>query len=171
MNLTWTIGHDEAVVLSGRTRLVVGYRAVRCLSLKGSAEAGDKRLHGLFAVRELYRRSERTSTRARANCFAPFLPSRLSPEFPLCRWLCGGIGTSVDAFAVTYVVVLCDWEGNRGCDIAPARSRRLSSISADRLIMAALCNKAGHYIFALWFLSFFFYLSFFFPRLISAVAE
>jgi len=27
------------------------------------------------------------------------------------------------------------------------------------LVMAALCNRAGHYIFALWFLSF--YLSFF----------
>jgi len=36
--------------------------------------------------------------------------------------------------------------------------------------MAALCNRAGHYIFALWFLSIF-YLSFFsFPRLISAAA-
>jgi len=35
--------------------------------------------------------------------------------------------------------------------------------------MAALCNRAGHYIFALWFL-----LSIFhhvFPRLISAVAD
>jgi len=32
--------------------------------------------------------------------------------------------------------------------------------------MAALWNRAGHYIFALWFLS-----SSFFPRLISAVAE
>jgi len=28
--------------------------------------------------------------------------------------------------------------------------------------MAALCNRAGHYIFALWFLSIFFYLSFFY---------
>jgi len=35
-------------------------------------------------------------------------------------------------------------------------------------IMAALYNRAGHYIFALSFLSFFFYLSFFFPHLISA---
>jgi len=33
------------------------------------------------------------------------------------------------------------------------------------VIMVTLCNKADHYIFALWFLSFFF----FFPRLISAV--
>jgi len=30
------------------------------------------------------------------------------------------------------------------------------------IIMAALCNRAGHYIFALWFLSIFFYLSFFY---------
>jgi len=31
--------------------------------------------------------------------------------------------------------------------------------------MAALCNRAGHYIFALWFLSSFF------PCLISAVTD
>ena len=38
--------------------------------------------------------------------------------------------------------------------------------------MAALCNSAGHYIFALRFLSsfFFFFLLSFFPRLISAAA-
>ena len=34
--------------------------------------------------------------------------------------------------------------------------------------MAAVCNRAGHYIFALWFLSSIFLL---FPRLISAVAD
>ena len=33
------------------------------------------------------------------------------------------------------------------------------------LIMVALWNRADHYIFVLWFLSFFFYLSFFFPHL------
>jgi len=38
------------------------------------------------------------------------------------------------------------------------------------LIMAALCNRADHYIFALWFLLSIFYLLFF-PRLISAVAD
>ena len=39
---------------------------------------------------------------------------------------------------------------------------------AHILVMAALCNRTGHYIFALWFL-----LSsiFFFPRRISAVAD
>ena len=39
--------------------------------------------------------------------------------------------------------------------------------------MAALWNRAGHYIFALWFLSFFlsFFLLSFFPRLISAAAD
>jgi len=37
------------------------------------------------------------------------------------------------------------------------------------LIMAALCTRAGHYIFALWFLSFF--LLSFFPRLISAAVD
>jgi len=36
------------------------------------------------------------------------------------------------------------------------------------LIMVALCNRADHYIFALWFLSFFLL---FFPRLISAVGD
>jgi len=36
--------------------------------------------------------------------------------------------------------------------------------------MAALCNRADHYIFVLWFPSFFFFLSSF-PRLISAVAD
>ena len=34
------------------------------------------------------------------------------------------------------------------------------------VVMAALCNRAGHYIFALWFL-----LSILFPHLISAVAD
>jgi len=37
---------------------------------------------------------------------------------------------------------------------------------AHILVMVALCNRAVHYICALWFLS-----SFFFPRLISAVAD
>jgi len=36
------------------------------------------------------------------------------------------------------------------------------------VVLAALWNRAGHYIFALWFLSFFLV---FFPRLISAVTE
>jgi len=42
------------------------------------------------------------------------------------------------------------------------------------VIMVALWNRADHYIFALRFLllsSFFFLLSFFFPGLISAVAD
>ena len=38
------------------------------------------------------------------------------------------------------------------------------------LFMAALWNRADHYIFSLWFLSFFL-LSFFFPRLIPAAAD
>ena len=40
------------------------------------------------------------------------------------------------------------------------------SDTLELLIMAALCNRACHYIFALWFL-----LLSFFPRLISAVAD
>jgi len=46
--------------------------------------------------------------------------------------------------------------------------RRVLRITG-RLIMAALCNTAGHYIFALWFLSSSVF--FFFPRLISAAAD
>jgi len=39
------------------------------------------------------------------------------------------------------------------------------------LVMAALWNTAGHYIFALWLLLSIYLLSSFFPRLISAVAD
>ena len=42
---------------------------------------------------------------------------------------------------------------------------------ATVLVMVALWNRAGQYIFALWFLSFFFFLLSFFPRLISAVGD
>ena len=34
-------------------------------------------------------------------------------------------------------------------------SRTLSVVSVSTLFMVALCNRADHYIFALWFLSFF----------------
>ena len=45
------------------------------------------------------------------------------------------------------------------------------SHSIHRVFMAALWNRAGHYIFVLWFLlSSIFFLSFF-PRLFSAVAD
>ena len=37
------------------------------------------------------------------------------------------------------------------------------AVALARLFMAALCNRAGHYIFALCFLSFFFLSSFFLP--------
>jgi len=40
------------------------------------------------------------------------------------------------------------------------------TLRRGELIMVALCNRADHYIFALWFLSFCF-----FPRLISAVGD
>ena len=46
-----------------------------------------------------------------------------------------------------------------------------STVDKPGVIMAALCNRAGHYIFALWFLSIFLLLSIFFPRLISAVGD
>ena len=42
------------------------------------------------------------------------------------------------------------------------------SVTGCFFVMAALCNRADHYIFALWFLLSF---SSFFPRLISAVAD
>jgi len=51
-----------------------------------------------------------------------------------------------------------------------SRETGIIQSSVFRIIMAALCNRAGHYIFALWFLSIF-YLSFFIPRLISAAAD
>jgi len=44
----------------------------------------------------------------------------------------------------------------------------LSSRFTEHITMAALRNRAGHYIFALWFLSF---LLVIFPRLISAAAD
>ena len=37
----------------------------------------------------------------------------------------------------------------------------VTSVYCLVLVMAALCNRAGHYIFALWFLSSIFYLSIF----------
>jgi len=45
--------------------------------------------------------------------------------------------------------------------------RRLQSVlnAAARLIMAALCNRADHYIFSLWLLSSSFFLLFFSPNL------
>jgi len=48
---------------------------------------------------------------------------------------------------------------------------RFKLIEVTMLIMAALCNRVGHYIFALWFLSSSFLLSSFFPRLISPVGD
>jgi len=39
-----------------------------------------------------------------------------------------------------------------------------ASFTVLRFIMAALCSRCGHYIFALWFLSFY-------PRLISSAAD
>ena len=53
------------------------------------------------------------------------------------------------------------------------QKKTISSYSFDRivLIMVALCNRADHYIFMLWFvLSSSFFRSFF-PRLISAAAD
>jgi len=47
---------------------------------------------------------------------------------------------------------------------------KLSIASEFHFIMVALCNRADHYIFMLWFVLSFFFLSFF-PRLISAVGD
>ena len=52
---------------------------------------------------------------------------------------------------------------------AEATSQYLST--SPHFFIAALCNRAGHYIFALWFLSSSYFLSFFFPRLISAATQ
>jgi len=42
-------------------------------------------------------------------------------------------------------------------------------VHCAQLIMVALCNRADHYIFILWFLSIFYL--FFIPRLISVVGD
>jgi len=53
----------------------------------------------------------------------------------------------------------------------PHRVRGINFLVLSGFFMAALRSRCGHYIFALWFLSSMFYLlSFFIPRLISAVA-
>jgi len=43
----------------------------------------------------------------------------------------------------------------------------LSDFILHMLVMATLCNRAGHYIFILWFLL----LSILFPHLISAITD
>ena len=50
----------------------------------------------------------------------------------------------------------------------PQKNSQQQQMSPTNLIMVALWNRAGHYIFALWFLSSSF---FFFPRLIPAIAD
>jgi len=50
-------------------------------------------------------------------------------------------------------------------------SREANQLRNICIIMATLCNRAGHYIFALWFTLSSIYLSSYFPRLISAVAD
>jgi len=45
----------------------------------------------------------------------------------------------------------------------------IAIVDNQKCVMAALCNRAGHYIFALWFLSS--TSVFFFPRLISAATD
>ena len=50
------------------------------------------------------------------------------------------------------------------------RTHQTLSCCASKVIMPALRNRAGRYIFVLWFLLPIFYLSVFFPRLFSAVA-
>ena len=51
---------------------------------------------------------------------------------------------------------------NLPCDVA--FRKRLSGCHCNALFMVALCNTADHYIFALWFLSSFFLLSFFLAK-------
>jgi len=67
-----------------------------------------------------------------------------------------------------WLVALCQW-----LDVVSSLLTALSlcdEISGCYwVVMAALWNRAGHYIFVLWFLLSFFFL--FFPRLISAVGD
>ena len=69
------------------------------------------------------------------------------------RWNSGNIALTV-ASAMEYVCLYY----NGPVDILPSI-----------IVMVALCNRADHYIFALWFLSSIYLL--FFPRLISAAAD
>ena len=61
----------------------------------------------------------------------------------------------IDGYDITVVIV---------------RSQEYIALLYLVLIMVALCNRADHYIFIL-FLSSFFFLLLFFPRLISAVGD
>ena len=77
------------------------------------------------------------------------------------------------AFPMSIQSILMPWRfvcfyitkilGHCLCRLLPSHSFSVNCCLVF-LIMVALCNRADHYIFALWFLSFFF------PRLISAVA-
>jgi len=53
------------------------------------------------------------------------------------------------------------WAPRRLLPPAPALQKSLGPqrLAAPILFMVALCNRADHYIFALWFLSFFFFFS------------
>jgi len=60
-----------------------------------------------------------------------------------------------------------DLESSSPVNVTSRRQRRKIHSNDKQFFMVALSNRADHYIFALWFL-----LSiFFFPRLISAVAD
>jgi len=65
---------------------------------------------------------------------------------------------------VTWGHIGATWRIRLNCPCATAIRPYVKLLGP--LVMAALCNRAGQYIFALWFLSF--YLSIFSPRLISA---
>jgi len=68
------------------------------------------------------------------------------------------------------MAVDCD-HGSRGLIMAALWNRAGHYIFVLRfLLMVALCNRADHYIFIL-FLSSFFFFFLFFPRLISAVGD
>ena len=54
-----------------------------------------------------------------------------------------------------------------GCSLIHIVCRLFNSL----VFMAALPSKCGHYIFAVWFLSFYLSIFLFFPRLISAAAD
>ena len=67
-------------------------------------------------------------------------------------------------------VTLCGW-GVNSLHLWSHKSDNCACwLNCTVLFMVALCNRADHYIFALWFLSSF-YLSFFIPRLILAAVD
>ena len=87
-----------------------------------------------------------------------------------CLWKGASLWPPYVIGQAIYIFFLWFLYGPLVCDITIFVLKRDVKLQLTNVSMVALCNRADHYIFALWFLSFFF-LSSFFPRLISAVGD